>query len=88
MSRAGICNDRPRCRNDGRRGVIGLSFIALSSFDFRFSGSRNLGEGDNAGGPLPSERERAFEVFFSGVPAISDVDWIWEVGGSRNASCN
>ncbi len=58
-SRAGICSDRPR-GNAGRRGVVGLSPSALSSFDFLFSGSLNFGEGDNVGGP-PSERERAFE---------------------------
>ena len=72
MSRGGICSDKPRCRKAGRRGVVGLSFIALSSFDVLFSGARNFGDGDNAGGPLPSERERAFEVFFSGVPATLD----------------
>lgn len=32
----------------------------LSSFDLRFSGSRNLGEGERVGG-FPSERERALE---------------------------
>lgn len=61
-SRAGICNDRPRWRKAGRRGVTGLS-IELSSLDFRFSGSQNLGDGERVGGPppAPSERERAFE---------------------------
>lgn len=59
-SRGGICSDRPRRGKAGRRGVVGLSFKALSSLDCRFSGSRNLGEGDSVGGP-PSESERAFE---------------------------
>ena len=58
-SRAGICRERPRGRVP-RRGVMGLSLMALSSFDFRFSGSRNLGDGDKTGGP-PSERDRALE---------------------------
>jgi hypothetical protein len=58
-SRAGICKERPRGKA-GRRGVVGLSSIALSSFDFLFSGSRNFGDGDRVGGP-PSDRERAFE---------------------------
>jgi hypothetical protein len=49
-----------------------VSFIALSSFDFLFSGSRNFGDGDKVGGP-PSDRERAFEgdleaFLRSGVP--------------------
>lgn len=58
-SRAGICSERPRGKA-GRRGVVGLPSRALSSFDFRFSGSRNFGDGDSAGGP-PSDRDRAFE---------------------------
>lgn len=58
-SRAGICSESPRGKT-GRRGVVGLPSRALSSFDFRFSGSRNLGEGERAGGP-PSDRDRAFE---------------------------
>ncbi len=58
-SRAGICKESPRGK-EGRRGVEGLSPRALSSFDFRFSGSRNFGDGDSCGGP-PSERERAFD---------------------------
>lgn len=61
-SRAGICSERPRGKA-GRRGVVGLPSIALSSFDFRFSGSRNLGDGDRIGGP-PSDRDRAFEGDF------------------------
>lgn len=59
-SRAGICKERPRIGMAGRRGVVGLSLSALSSWDFFFSGSRNFGDGDSVGGP-PSERERAFE---------------------------
>lgn len=59
-SRAGTCKERPRTGKAGRRGVIGLSFISLSSFDFLFSGSRNLGDGDKVGGP-PSDSDRAFE---------------------------
>lgn len=58
-SRGGIWRERPRGKA-GLRGVTGLSPRALSSFDFRFSGSRNLGDGDKVGGP-PSERDRAFE---------------------------
>jgi hypothetical protein len=72
-SRGGICNERPRNGKAGRRGVVGLSLIALSSFDFLFSGSRNFGDGDSVGGP-PSDRLRAFEgdrdaVFLSGIPS-------------------
>ncbi len=59
-SRAGICKERPRIGKAGRRGVVGLSLSALSSWDFFFSGSRNFGDGESVGGP-PSERERAFE---------------------------
>jgi hypothetical protein len=59
-SRAGICRDSPRTGKAGRRGVIGLSLIALSSFDVRFSGSLNFGDGDRVGG-APSESERALE---------------------------
>jgi hypothetical protein len=75
-SRAGICRDRPRAGKPGRRGVTGLSFMALSSFDFLFCGSRNFGDGDSAGGAL-SESDRALEgdlediPFLSGVPATS-----------------
>jgi hypothetical protein len=74
-SRAGICKERPRSGKAGRRGVVGLSLKALSSLDFLFSGSRNFGDGDRAGGP-PSERERAFEgdretVLLPGVPPPS-----------------
>jgi hypothetical protein len=59
-SRGGICNERPRSGKAGRRGVVGESSIALSSFDFRFSGSLNLGDGDRVGGP-PSDNERTFD---------------------------
>jgi hypothetical protein len=60
-SRAGICNERPRGKA-GLRGVMGLSSIALSSFDFFFSGSRNFGEGDSCGGPLSeSDNERPLD---------------------------
>jgi hypothetical protein len=59
-SRGGICSERPRKGNAGRLGVVGLSPRALSSLDFLFSGSRNLGEGDRVGGP-PSDSERAFD---------------------------
>ncbi len=74
-SRAGICKERPRRGKAGRRGVVGLSLNALSSCDFRFSGSRNFGDGDSVGGP-PSERERTFEgdreaVLLPGVPPPS-----------------
>jgi hypothetical protein len=74
-SRAGICKERPRIGKAGRRGVVGLSLSALSSWDFFFSGSRNFGDGDSVGGP-PSERERAFEgdleaVLLPVVPALS-----------------
>jgi hypothetical protein len=74
-SRAGICKERPRNGWAGRRGVVGLSLSALSSWAFFFSGSRNFGDGDKVGGP-PSERERAFEgdreaVLLPGVPPLS-----------------
>jgi hypothetical protein len=74
-SRAGICKERPRRVNAGRRGVVGLSLSALSSWDFFFSGSRNFGDGESVGGP-PSESERAFEgdretVLLPGVLAAS-----------------
>ena len=59
-SRAGICKERPRRGNAGRRGVVGLSVSALSSCAFFFSGSRNFGDGESVGGP-PSESERAFD---------------------------
>ena len=59
-SRGGICKERPRIGKAGRRGVVGESLIALSSFDSRFSGSLNFGDGDRAGGP-PSDNDRAFE---------------------------
>ena len=59
-SRAGICRERPLTAKAGRRGVEGLSLSALSSFDFLLSGSRNLGDGDRAGGP-PSDSDRAFD---------------------------
>lgn len=39
---------------------MGLSLMALSSFEVRFSGSLNLGEGDSTGGS-PSDSERALE---------------------------
>lgn len=58
-SRGGICNARPRIGKAGRRGVLGESLIAMSSFDCRFSGSLNLGDGDRVGGP-PSDNDRAF----------------------------
>lgn len=72
-SRAGICKLSPRGK-DGRRGVVGLSPREVSSFDFLFSGSRNLGDGDRVGGP-PSDKERAFEgdreaVLRLGVPGV------------------
>ena len=59
-SRGGICKERPRSGKAGRRGVVGESLIALSSFDVRFSGSLNFGDGDRVGGP-PSDNERAFD---------------------------
>jgi len=76
-SRAGICKERPRSGKAGRRGVVGVSLSALSSCDFFFSGSRNLGDGDRVGGPL-SERDRAFEgdreaVRRPGVPLLSSL---------------
>jgi hypothetical protein len=40
--------------------VVGESQIALSSFDFLFSGSLNFGDGDRVGGP-PSDNDRALE---------------------------
>lgn len=40
--------------------MVGLSLIALSSLDLRFSDSLNFGEGDRVGG-APSESERALE---------------------------
>ena len=46
-SRAGICRERPRSGKAGRRGVVGLSLSALSSWAFFFSGSRNLGDGES-----------------------------------------
>jgi hypothetical protein len=62
-SRAGICKESPRGK-DGLRGVVGLSSSPsprpLSSFDFLFSGSRNLGDGDRVGGP-PSDRDLTFD---------------------------
>jgi hypothetical protein len=58
-SRGGICRERPRAGKRGRRGVVGVSLIALSSFVVFFAGSRNLGDGDSVGGPQ-SERLRAF----------------------------
>ena len=90
-SRAGICNERPRGKAP-RRGVMGLSFMALSSFDFRFSGSRNLGDGDNVGGP-PSDRERAFEwdrgpFFRSGVLASPGLASDSAAAGRRIDSCS
>ena len=59
-SRGGICKERPRKGKAGRRGVVGESLIALSSFDVRFSGSLNFGDGDRVGGP-PSDNERTFD---------------------------
>lgn len=72
--------------------MIGLSLIALSSLDFLFSGSRNLGDGDKAGGP-PSDNERAFEVdldvpFLSGVLAPSCLAVSASAAGSRRLSCS
>jgi len=74
-SRGGIFKERPRSGKAGRRGVVGLSLIALSSCDLRFSGSRNFGDGDRVAGP-PSDRERAFEgdcdaVLLSSMPHSS-----------------
>lgn len=74
-SRGGICSERPRNGKAGRRGVVGVSLKELSSFAFLFSGSRNLGDGESAGGP-PSDSERAFEgdrdaVLRSAVPSLS-----------------
>ena len=59
-SRGGIWSERPRSGKPGRLGVVGEAPIALSSFDFRFSGSLNLGDGIKAGGPL-SDNERALD---------------------------
>lgn len=74
-SRGGICKERPRSGKAGRRGVVGLSLKELSSLAFRFSGSRNFGDGERVGGP-PSDSERAFEgdrdvVLRSPVPSLS-----------------
>ena len=57
-SRGGICSERPRKVNAGRRGVVG-SAKAVSSFDL-FSGSRKLGDGDKTGS-LPSESDLPFD---------------------------
>jgi hypothetical protein len=59
-SRGGICKESPRNGKAGRRGVVGESLMALSSFDFRFSGSLNFGDGDKLGGP-PSDNDLALD---------------------------
>jgi len=96
-SRGGICNERPR-GNAGRRGVIGLSFRLLSSFERGFCGSRNLGDGERAGGGPASDKDRAFdgereEEFLltfglSSVASISSLSTSSMVGTRLSFNCD
>ncbi len=63
-SRWGICKESPRIGKDGRRGVVGLSVSAVSSFDL-FSGSVKIGEGERPA-ELPSDNDRVLEGDFDG----------------------
>jgi len=63
-SRDGICNERPRDRNSGRRGVVGSAW--WSSFDIRAAGSRNFGDGSKRG--VESDRDRVFDFWGVRVP--------------------
>ena len=57
ISFGGICKDKPRAGNAGRRGVEGLSIMG-SSLATRAGGSRNFGDGEKIG--RASCRERVF----------------------------
>lgn len=61
----GICRERPRDKNSGRRGVVGCAW--WSSFDMRAGGSRNFGDGSRRG--VLSDSDRDFD--FWGVRASS-----------------
>lgn len=79
----GICKDRPRAGKAGLRGVVMAmgelgSPRSLSSFDIFFAGSRNLGDGERAGGWPASDKERVFDlegdlegILRSGVEAVA-----------------
>ena len=75
-SRGGICSERPRKVNAGRRGVVGSS-SEVSSFDL-FSGSRNFGDGDKTGSlpsdsdlPLDGDRDRCRDSVFPSLGFLS-----------------